>query len=566
MRNLPRFESNYAGIYISDARLDEPTLASDGSLSVSSYFLPGASCFSFVVAGEHPEPVTRWLRAAHRSNTGISMLAAVCSPPTRFPTGDDSYLFRFNPEAVGESALTSIIGADAFVLFLPHSDEILALTTGPVGLQWLERNPKLPLPIAGLVNVFRREPLPVVRRQPTGTYDPIASQVREVLGPVLESTLHAVDDLRQRWSHIFGDVPHAILEVPSNIAEYSTRLTKLLTLSATAPEFKEHALAEIDAYAHALQDISTVVRDLSGRLSDHDYQGQGFKQKTYETYVSRVMLRAAANYVADVAARVGLSDAKFYAFFGRPHSMQPLRFSRLLDPATESKTFIVYLPDETRLRLGSLPILAHEVAHAVVSEFSPLCLEFFKNRDKDPLVDAVFSKLLTHHAALPVADELSRRAEQESIAARWSLEIICDLVATLAVGPSFVYAFSRFLVGTLRQFEKPTDERRLDRLYPPLAKRLTLCLALLRAINPETVFNSAYISAPPAPLSPYFVRMVREIVRDPASMPSPVIPAALRVGRIPLARPTDVVASIWSAVANRTGYLHEIAAMLAVAV
>lgn len=114
------------------------------------------------------------------------------------------------------------------------------------------------------------------------------------------------------------------------------------------------------------------------------------------------------------------------------------------------------------------PILAHEVAHTMVSQ-QDLVGELYRGADLQAL-DAVFVRELGRAGAADPAEWKQRLGE-------WIQELLCDAIATHLTGPSFLLASAAFLpatsmTGSLSSHPFPVD-------------RLDLCASQLRGLGWE---------------------------------------------------------------------------------
>lgn len=112
------------------------------------------------------------------------------------------------------------------------------------------------------------------------------------------------------------------------------------------------------------------------------------------------------------------------------------------------------------------PILAHEVAHTLVSQ-RDLVGELYRGADLQAL-DRLFVRELGHAGTADPAEWKQRLGE-------WIQELLCDAVATRLTGPSFLLASAAFLpatsmTGSLSSHPFPVD-------------RLDLCSSQLRGLG-----------------------------------------------------------------------------------
>jgi len=182
-------------------------------------------------------------------------------------------------------------------------------------------------------------------------------------------------------------------------------------------------------------------------------------------------------------------------------------------------------------------------------------------RPRNPSLDLLLPTLKVRDGH-PVVTEVERH---QHLVSRVAKEIAADLLATAVAGPPFVFAMARFAVGQLGE----VDTERLHRLIlTSFRTRLRACLGMLAAMGIQPGFHSAYLGDGPLELPDEVVDVViaaAGAVYKSDEKELEKIRGALAAGRIVRARPTAILTALWRAVAERSGYLHEVAALMSIA-
>jgi hypothetical protein len=145
-------------------------------------------------------------------------------------------------------------------------------------------------------------------------------------------------------------------------------------------------------------------------------------------------------------------------------------------------------------------------------------------------------------------------------------QLAADLFALAAVGPQYIFAIARFAVGTLGDFGRDVQLQS----HAPLSARIAACLGYLHTYGIDCGFESPYFTGGPQ-VVPNSVISAVEAVTRPAEWPSAdqvkTIAHTLREGRIVEgASPVAILGALWNGVVNQSGYVHEIAALISVAI
>lgn len=563
-----RLGDEYVGVFVVSGSRDAPSIWPPVTGAQFWAFETAGAAYGFVLGGQHPEPVTAWLRATHALQVGTSMLAVTVRGGRPIPSDYDNYLFVFSlAELIAADEISQVLTSDRFLLFLPHTDEILLLTSAADGLDLSRRlNARQARPITGLVRTAHVAVPASARPRSGAPYDPLESQIREVLGPATQNTSDALDNLARAWSANIGSV------VPPEIRKSSESLRSraaAIVQRLKAGREDDALLAQVDVLAQELQWVARRSRSLQDRLVDYRPIATVPEDvRTYEDHAGTLMLRAVGRYCHDVASRMNVaSDATVLPVFGDAYTITPLQFERAdRRPLADATTFVLEFQSSSRTRLGAVPIVAHELAHLLADTSADATTQVEEALFHDEALKPLFKQYLERYSNNESDSEAAwRRMQWRSMS--WAKELAADVLATVAVGPSYLYAFSRFALGTLGDIRRE-DVFSHAETHPPIGLRLRSCAAVARLLFLDTKFSSRFLpeSGPTLPLE--VLKNLAALVRDPFRTPPETldtIMADLRAGQIAQARPTEILAALWRAVANKTGYVNEIGALVSVA-
>lgn len=509
------------------------------------------------VAGEHAEPLTDWLDYAHDKFRCTTMLAAALANGIQTPPLD-AYLFTIPRNLVTKTVRRVLLSG--FAVYLPHTDEFKVIVDPRLALSIRAELGFLPSPIAGLT---RRPSVPPAsgRVSQPGRYDPVEALFREVLGPVTRSARDAARELVKDWQEVFGGpVPGDLDDLRRPIQAEENSIRELYR------EVQQHGhvtavISGVDRHARSLRKMRRTAFDLSARI--RDYEWPPTHRATYDRVATPVMLRAIQRYTIDIARRLGITGYAFLPIVGRDFTTTTHSFESVpgFGSPAGSTTLAIEVPAEIRLRLGAMPVIAHEVvAAAMTDKLDEIGNSLVGLRPVEyPEIYRLLPKLRLRLDHEPDEDVQRHRLAVRRI----GRQIGADLLACAAAGPPFIFALARFAAGTgtAATLASGTDE------VLPLQTRLSLCIGLLNALGRPPGFISSYLpdqgSAVPGPV----VDIVRASIMDECASEEEIqrIMADLRSGRVVSARPTAILEALWRGVAARSGYVHEIAALVSVA-
>lgn len=508
--------------------------------------------------GQHPEPVIVWLERSRALTGGASMLVAVLDNGGEIPSGRDVKQFRVPRKDLDAREMRALRESQHFVAYLPYTDDFLVLVAR-IG-EWLSLsrtlNERTTKPIAmDLQDVPSGEP---EDREHSGKdYDPIHSQISEVMGSVTAAAWTAAGELLQNWRDARLDVPDDVVSLQQEIVEEKRRVSDIVN-NATRQSTRSQVLKTVDRYAQLLRARRRVMADLSVKL--RDYQLNPEQPSSYERIATPLMLRALERYTGDVARRIGLASCVFVPVIGDDYATTPRPFPPLRPAAwsTAHRTAVVIeIPVDFRLRLGAMPMLAREVAGLKTKDVESIARRLVELRDHEQKAKVILPPMPETDGSAGAWNNYQQAVLDTARA------IVTDLLACAAVGPQYVFALARFAVGTLGEPHVTGTSAGGARLE--LRSRLQNCLAFLDAIEKPARFTSIYLPEAAVTLPPELVDLVREATKEivlPDDSAIDKVMQDLCAGRIVRANPTMVLAALWRGVVTPGRYVNEIAALV----
>lgn len=516
-------------------------------------------------AGKHAEPIVGWLEDAQKQLDCTSMLAGVLDNGGRLPDGDHAWTFTVARQRLDLRAIDRLVHFGHFTMYLPYADEF-RLVVAAVD-EWSAIHRALDALPSQYVELTRRAAIPASpakpRRSALAPYDPIAAQVHEVMGPITQLTINATDTLTRVWEKVWPPVPSDVHKLSLEISEEEERIrTQLQSIPGKSGE-RDAVLADVDRYAFLLGRIRRTASSLEGKLLEIDLLSRS--RPTYEKVATPMMLLAVERYAVDIASRLRLTEYRFIPVIGEEFAIRSKLFPYMREARSSDRSghvaAIVEIPAETRLRLGAIPMIAREIAWLLDEELqriSNLLYELLQNGDR--WVETFL--VLPSASGRVTAESLQRHKDLVLQVAR---EMAADLIAAAVAGPQYIFAMSRFAVGTLSQSER-RGWRTGHRLE--LRRRIATCLSLLRALGTPAEFTSVYLPEHAVVLPTEVVDMVREATSwEPPPFTDDIdsITNSLNRGQIVQARPRTVLAALWRACVARAAYVNEQAALVSVA-
>jgi hypothetical protein len=257
------------------------------------------------------------------------------------------------------------------------------------------------------------------------------------------------------------------------------------------------------------------------------------------------------------------------------HTMMTNMAGSLGMPAPTEATFVQF-PDYLRHRAGALPLLARPAAQSLFEDnFSESPGQGYAFFALKRFVSQFMAKTFTGHdesrgnRIFPIREPEELRYLPPPL--RRPLRfLLYDVMATLTMGPAYVYSLSRFCLGSLHEmFVHPLAYNPVDyTIYDlSIARRMGICLRCLEVMSIPFELSLSRFGVFPlrgnefidraildAPLRIYSLRDHARAVDD--------VQKALQAHRIIEAEPRLVLNALWDAVVRRKGYVNELATFL----
>jgi hypothetical protein len=507
----------------------------------------------------------QWLHDAHESIAGESFVAGILKNGRKFPSGRESYFFRFPLDLADQLDFTRWENIKkVFCFYLPHSAELCLLTDARLGLGLLRKHSSLPSPITGLT--LREVKKSAVVNRPSGrTYDPIGAQINEVLNSMETIVREQIINTRHLWTEIFkGELPHELANADRRLKDSTAPIVKLLKSDLEKTD-KQLILSCINQVAWTLQDISSTCANLCGYLRDYQLPGREVNiETTYAQTATSPILQASRSYCEEIALRLGIEkEVSILPVLSDNFFVQMRLFQTHGNSIHrgEKSLVLVAIPRSFRFRLGAFPVLAHEVAHirvqAMKQEIEKLTLRTWPGRFNEAFGSL---KLNESPLTLEATKEYARRGR---VGNSWATEILVDLIATATVGPAYIFSFARFIVGT--PLDGNADWER-NPTHPPIAQRLFLCLDFLKFLDFDVQFESRYLKWINTPIDEELARIALSAVKKPYTVDEHRqirhVQQQLQAGQIANHNPVIILNALWEAVAQKRGHINEIATLL----
>jgi hypothetical protein len=524
----------------------------------------GDGALWIAIGGQHAEPLIAWLHRAQERIECMSMLAAVIDNGAEIPLSEDLYAFEVGRQHLDTDALRWLTARRHYMIYQPYTDEFRILVSD-LG-DWRAIRRALDEWPSKHTELTRRAVVPRAEKPPSSgsrpPYDPIYSQIQEVMVPLTQLAGDAVGELLHRWQRVWPPVPEHVQRLKGEIAREKERIDLQLQSIPVASGARDAVLTDIDRYAGILRTIRRQASQLESQLQEIDCDTS--LRSTVERVATPLMLRALERYTSDVAQRLRVKGYKYIPVIGEKfavtsHLFPDLQEDRELESDAPT-TAVVEIPAEVRMRLGAFPMIARELAWLLLDDdLNRLAVRIVEyRRQGNPWAVSVLPKLLEGNIS---PDKIDRH---RTVVFRSAREIAADLIAAAVVGAQYVFAMARFAVGTLSQSELgPLHSEH----HPAFRKRLAACLALWRQTGNAAAFSSIFLSETGVTLPDGVVDIVRESVAGLPANDEEVdrVTLALCAGRVVEASPVTVLAALWRAVAARGRYLNEVAAVISIA-
>ncbi|MBZ5491448.1 MAG: hypothetical protein LAO76_11000 [Acidobacteriia bacterium] len=522
---------------------------------------------AIAVGEQHAEPVQAWLHKAHEMIDGSSVIAGILEGSALVPPKRDAYLFydASDPKKSGLLNADEELG-NIFCAVAPNL--ICGILPSAEGLQLFRKHQQLPRPLTGLVCCHEVLSLREPRKPSQGAYDPLNAQIREVLNSSSAVIAEQLKTLGTVWRHSVGGTPPQELRVIENtIMKNRETLREFLEVFADDRREQAIALGLVDNLSAQINAFSSnfdrLIRQANQYASPKNLLTEPVAETaSYSEAVAPFFLRAARNLAEEFVSRSGIARTKVIPVIADAFTIHNdpffVRYSTDWSDTFE-KTVLATIPVQFRLRLGALPVLAHEIAHLVLDH--SLLVEKLADRkyraEKDSLTTTI------EEISQMAEDDLPSKMQEAEMARAWALELLADCVAALIAGPAFLYAMARFATGTLSE-----SRRKGTQTHPPFANRLRCCLAFLKARGFDVPFQSKLLTVGDETIGNTLSRDIQALVPRPYTVTEhddakTKVKEALQNGRVPDAAPTAVLNALWDAVVRKESYVNEIASLFA---
>jgi hypothetical protein len=559
----------YAGLFVAQSASSKEliTLEIPNGVTLLVYSSPQLS-LSFLIGDQHTESVIQWLQRAHEVALGSSFLTGIIGEIDTSMPYTECYFFRWALDTFNETVFHDVIQAQSLSMVDPRQSEIYILTPSVKGLELSRSCAFLGSANTGLILEYAKAN-PETTKKPKRPYDPVGAQVNEVLFRSSVALKDQLKHLQLMWpARIRSEPPLELRNAESDVDAFVASAKQLER--AESPITKNIILQEIDVFAQWMAQASRICTRLMRGIADYDSEVDPWITScSYSEQARPMMLTSAKNFVEEIADRCGLREktqiipivgSNFTAYM----ALLP-RVDWLASPLKNehpSNTVVLTMPKQVQLRLGALPILAHEVAHIVIRDHSELMIAVASQQfgDEETSIYRLIGQLDLPTSRDSAAERMDYARKFET-AVGWSEEILCDLAATLMAGPAYVYAACRFITGTLSEFtEKPSSTNS----HPPLVERIRICLDFLSSIGFETTFESAFIDSVRRPFPAQLSSKLKSIVGNsylPAEHTDAIgrVKQELASGRPSSGNPVQILNALWDGVMKRDVYVNEIA-------
>lgn len=409
--------------------------------------------------------------------------------------------------------------------------------------------------------VFSEQFSHIAPTKPRGhSYDPIGSQASELLNQVFPELRTHVKELDQVWREVLDqEPPNEVKKLARDITTVEIELRDLLSRNHSEDVVSNY----IDRFATISEFNIKSCRELATRINDYragaEPLGAG---EPFSVSIGNVILKSAACLAKDLLCRLGLSAAyRVIPTFG-DHTCIYLRLLMpFKDGSDQPTTSRLVLSETHRLRLGALPLIAHELAHLENSTAHGAVISRLLAADYAGYPADILRKVAPHLGQWDGNIEVLSR--EGGPAQQWAEELVADLVACASCGPSYVYALARFALGSMSQF---ADRSVMHLSYPPIGDRISLCLSYFAHFSIEVPFESKFISevniVDLGSLSDDIVKLLHDSY-TPLQHNEAIttVKELLMQGHVIDARPTLILNALWDGVVRRSGYVNELAAV-----
>lgn len=382
-------------------------------------------------------------------------------------------------------------------------------------------------------------------------YDPITAQLRELACSKIPFLISKIDDLSLNWTKVFDiKMPNDIMILKDLNNDYIRLINKLIK-----SPYKDSSIFEkVQKIARNVEaNLELCERYMYGLEFYKDSEDCYCETVRYDKRVSYTFLKAFKQFADELITRLHLeNDYVAYPFFSIYNDIYIQKTFMLftVDPLPKQSQQVIplFIPNSVNLRLGCLPLIAHLLSHLIISnELLLHFIELIKVNDLDLICDM----------------QLGERKNLQTIE-----EVFADLIASAICGPAYVFALSRFALGTISDFDTPTP---WVGDHPPLPIRLGYCLGFLHSMGFDILFQSNYDkSIVIKRLSSNTIAFLKDLLhpykRIDHNRATKSVKKILMQGTPVNEEATIILNALWDGVSRKSGYVDEYAALYSISV
>lgn len=530
-----------------------------------------------LLARQHSEPSLEWAQCAIASTGGQSALAAPLTagePPAADLWCEESIVRQDRDQVQHNGIFALYLASTATVLLFRAADSATGTPRSGMHLRFIDHASGEPLP---------------EKVHSAKLYDPVLAQVSEILKRRPAALREAVSHAIKRWQTVFRTPAPAELQsltpLLTALLDDAAETAKLIATGGVATQFGAMSVDNLSRWMDSCEALARKAIAVADEHAPDVYDG--IWRANHARSLRHQTVRAADGFAAECARRGGRGRHwKIYTGYEARYEFLPLDM-QFLDigvevPAFDPRSFLLLLPEHLQLRIGALPLVAHQIAHALIHDHAPdeqdLIFRWLRqNMERGDMSHALaraFAAFVHPEGSVLYATQLhpnlmaiDHGKGPFEIGHRWAHEVLCDLLAILLAGPAYVYALARFATGELAHFTTMTGFS-ADR--PTLERRLEICLEYMAVLGYDSTFTSFFPATGrgqfPAPLAEELAALIpRAYTLEEHERVLTETKAALKRGVIARAPPTWILNALWDGVAKSDGYVHEIAAAMGLA-
>jgi hypothetical protein len=573
-----RFEDEYVGLLWSAADSADCLVELARQSEIDCWIYRSSQLrLAVITSKRHGEPIMEFCREAHeRVPRSSSLIGGLVRGGKNEPPPTDAYVIRFRSNQFNEAMLDSMMSfsGGTFCVSFPDTDELVAIVSTDIAVKLFDLFPTERV-VTGLNLVAQTSALAKVTK-PKHQYDPIGSQIAEVVSRSSVASKESLRNLRQKWTETIGEPPpRGISAAEMLIDEFTEKARNSLRLQSDQEE-----IAIVDAAARIIRQADYECNLLTSCLAEYSEPRDPWSQDVpYSERARQMFLKAARNLSNEIVDRMGaanrlfilptfMNDFTYHAPFDGSYFGGFLRVED--DPGGPKKTVMIGCPRNLQLRLGALPILAHGIAHEFIRSEESL----YSVREK--LTEFLLPEILDRRSPSQTIKRVTlknwhqlppdERAMLHDMAKNWAEELFCDLVGVMTLGPAFLWSFFRFLTGTLNEF---TDSKRgwTSRTHPPLTLRASAMLETMKWMGLPSEFHTRFplassFTVPTAITAAIYRAIPRPYSLEDHKNATGSVKAALQAGRMVSSAKTLILNAMWDGVIRADGYVNEVAVAL----